>query len=283
MRKLCMIGVSMAFLTLFVGTGCTDKKPVVTDSIISDSLSADTLPIDSLEALLEEQPMPKAADELFDDFIFNFASNRRLQKERVVFPLSFDDHGSVRMIQKQEWQYERFFMQQEYYTLVFNSRSQMDIVKDTTVSSVTIERIVFADNVLTQWIFNREEGLWKLKQMRNSPIAKHPDAAFLNFYEKFATDTTFQTQSLAELVQVSAPDPEDDFARMEGEVMPEQWPMFAPWLPSGTLYNIHYGAADYKPSASRIFVIRGIANGLETELSFARKDDDCWQLVKLEN
>ena len=39
------------------------------------------------EVASEETPMPKAADELFDDFIFNFAANRTLQASRIKFPL----------------------------------------------------------------------------------------------------------------------------------------------------------------------------------------------------
>ena len=41
--------------------------------------------MDSTEQLIEETPMPKAADELFDDFVFNFAANRKLQKSRFIY------------------------------------------------------------------------------------------------------------------------------------------------------------------------------------------------------
>ena len=37
--------------------------------------------------LFEDTPLPKAADELFDDFFFNFVSNPKFQTSRVVFPL----------------------------------------------------------------------------------------------------------------------------------------------------------------------------------------------------
>ena len=68
-------------------TGCTDKKPTTADSTRTDTIVGDTATRDTLESIIEEQPMPKAADELFDDFVFNFAANRKLQFARIKFPL----------------------------------------------------------------------------------------------------------------------------------------------------------------------------------------------------
>ena len=75
------------------------------------------------------------------------------------------------------------------------------------------------------------------------------------------------------------PDPDDDFSQMEGLITPETWPAFAPELPDNMIYNIIYGE-DSKPGLQRIFVIRGIANGLEMELTFKRKKSK-WMLTKL--
>lgn len=67
MKKLCLLTVLMAVLTIvcFTSVGCTDKKPApAIDSASSDSVIADTQAMDSTEQLIEETPMPKAADEL---------------------------------------------------------------------------------------------------------------------------------------------------------------------------------------------------------------------------
>ena len=45
----------------------------------SDSIR-DTAVVDTMEQIISETPMPKAADELFDDFFFNFAANGKLQR-----------------------------------------------------------------------------------------------------------------------------------------------------------------------------------------------------------
>ena len=280
MRKIVFVVFLASLAMLFVGTGCTDKKTTSDVPVSVDTMLTDTLGTDSMEALIEDEPMPKAADELFDDFIFNFAANRRLQSERTDYPVNVDTYGKLSKVEKSKWGMEHFFMRQGYYTLVFNSASQLDVVKDTAISSVYVEKISFAKRKVTRWQFNRVLGLWKMQGVRIMALTKHEDASFLRFYNNFVTNPDIQSVSIAESVSFSGPDPEDDFSRMTGELMAEQVPAFLPWMPSGTLYNIHYGDQPYKPSNTRIFVVRGIANGMESELTFQKKSGG-WMLTKL--
>ena len=280
MRKIVFVVFLASLAMLFVGTGCTDKKTTSDVSVSVDTMLTDTLGTDSMEALIEDEPMPKAADELFDDFIFNFAANRRLQSERTDYPVNVDTYGKLSKVEKSKWGMEHFFMRQGYYTLVFNSASQLDVVKDTAIGSVYVEKISFAKRQVTRWQFNRVLGLWKMQGVRIMALTKHEDASFLRFYNNFVTNPDIQSVSIAESVSFSGPDPEDDFSRMTGELMAEQVPAFLPWMPSGTLYNIHYGDQPYKPSNTRIFVVRGIANGMESELTFQKKSGG-WMLTKL--
>ena len=281
MRKVLVIFALFSLLfMLFVPTGCNDRKPRTVDSTASDTAVRDTSAADSAENLIEATPMPKAADELFDDFVFNFAANRKLQRRRIVFPLPvYRDGKVVKKIAENKWEMERFFMRQEYYTLIFDNARQMNLVKDTTISHVVIEKIFSHKNLIQQYLFNKIKGKWMLTSMNYMSLAQNKNADFLKFYNKFATDTAFQVRSMAREVQFSAPDPNDDFAQISGVMMPQQWPDFKPGLiPNGTLYNIIYGQK-YTDVGRRLFVIRGIANGLEIELSF-RKVGGQWKLVK---
>ena len=281
MRKVLVIFALFSLLfMLFVPTGCSDRKPRTVDSTASDTAVRDTSAADSTENLIEATPMPKAADELFDDFVFNFAANRKLQRRRIVFPLPvYRDGKVVKKIAENKWEMERFFMRQEYYTLIFDNARQMNLVKDTTISHVVLEKIFSHKNLIQQYLFNKIKGKWMLTSMNYMSLAQNKNADFLKFYNKFATDTAFQVRSMAREVQFSAPDPNDDFAQISGVMMPQQWPDFKPGLiPNGTLYNIIYGQK-YTDAGRRLFVIRGIANGLEIELSF-RKVGGQWKLVK---
>lgn len=277
MRKGFLFVVITIVTMMLTTTGCADKKASGADSTMTDS--TDTTAADTLEQLITEQPMPKAADELFDDFIFNFAANKKLQIERTQFPLPVERAGKTDTIGKKQWKTDRFFMRQGYYTLIFDNFRQMNVVKDTSVNKVVVEKIYFNIKTVKSYNFNRVNGLWKLTSINYKGIHENRNASFLKFYHQFVTDSTFQAESISNPMEFIGPDPDDDFSQMEGLITPETWPAFAPELPNNMIYNIIYGE-DSKPGLQRIFVIRGIANGLEMELTFKRKKSK-WMLTKL--
>lgn len=278
MKRSVYVVLAFFLITMCWTTGCVEKKTETQDSII-DSLDVDTLEKDTLESLIEETPMPKAADELFDDFLFNFAANKKLQYERIDFPLQSDNFGKASTLDRRSWHMERFFMRQGYFTLIVGSAKDLENAKDTKVDHVVIEKIFLSNNYVQQYVFNRVDGLWKMQQVRKESLSANPNGDFYSFYNKFVSDSTFCQQSLAETVDFSGPDPDDDFSRMEGSIMPEQWSMFAPELPKDMIYNIIYGSQPIK-SNKRILVVRGIANGMEIELTF-RKTKTGFMLEKI--
>lgn len=283
MKKLSFLSVLLAVLTVvcFTSVGCSDKKPAqVHDSTSVDSVVADTQTVDSTEKLIEETPMPKAADELFDDFVFNFAANRKLQMKRVHFPLPvYHNDKLVKSIGKRAWKMEHFFMYQDYYTLIFDNQKQMNLVKDTAIDHVVVEKVFYAKKKVQQFLFNRINGEWMMTSINYKPMYSNMNASFLKFYGHFATDSAFQAKHLHNPVKFVGPDPDDDFSTMSGDIEPETWPAFAPQLPHGMIYNIIYGQK-YAESNQKIFVIRGIANGMETILTFKRVHGK-WMLTKL--
>ena len=283
MKKLSFLSVLLAVLTVvcFTSVGCSDKKPAqVHDSTSVDSVITDTQTVDSTEKLIEETPMPKAADELFDDFVFNFAANRKLQMKRVHFPLPvYHNDKLVKTIGKRAWKMEHFFMHQDYYTLILDNQKQMNLVKDTAIDHVVIEKVFYAKKTVQQFLFNRINGEWMMTSINYKPMYSNMNASFLKFYGRFATDSAFQAEHLHNPVKFVGPDPDDDFSTMSGDIEPETWPAFAPQLPHGMIYNIIYGQK-YAESNQKIFVIRGIANGMETILTFKRVHGK-WMLTKL--
>lgn len=278
---------TLAFVFIFVvitacitTTGCTDKKAPPTDSTTIDSMQKDSTSADTMEALMIEQPMPKAADELFDDFFFNFAANRKLQRKRIHFPLPvYTDGKVIKTIAKNEWKIDNFFMRQDFYTLIFDNIKQMHVVKDTTISHVVVEKIYFKTKNVKQYLFNRINGEWMLTSINYKHMYQNSNASFLKFYQRFAVDSAFQVKSVHDPLIFVGPDPDNDFTTTSGTLLPEQWPSFAPQLPHGLIYNIIYGQK-YTESDQKIFVMRGLANGLETELTFKRHKGK-WMLTKL--
>jgi hypothetical protein len=276
--KRSLIAILASILLMF---SCTGHKTQRAEEPAADSVanSVDSVPIDTLEQLIVNAPTPKAMDELFDDFLFNFAANKKLQQTRVIFPLAVHKADKTEQIEKSNWQMERFFMRQGYYTLFFNNDEQMQLMRDTSITQAIVEKILLKKNIVKDYIFNRIRGAWMLREISETPISENADASFINFYLRFVTDKEFQVKSLNQTVTFVGPDPDDDFNTMEGLVTADTWEAFAPQLPSKIIYNIIYGIPQ-QPGNEKIFILRGIANGLEMEMRFKRINNR-WLLMKM--
>ena len=155
----------------------------------------------------------------------------------------------------------------------------MLLSKDTSINQAIVERILLKKNEVKDYVFNRIRGAWMLREIRETSIAENINASFLAFYQKFVSDKAFQVKSLNSMVKFVGPDPDDDFSLMEGVITPDTWEAFAPELPKKTIYNIIYGEPK-SVGSEKIFILRGIANGMELELRF-RKVGERWLLMKM--
>ena len=269
-----------AFVALFfVGlalSSCSDRKSLATTDVEADSTD---VAADSLITETADTVMPKGADELFDDFFFNYASSVTQQQERTVFPLPVVENGKKTTISKKQWRKESFFMKENSYTLLFDSPDQLDLVTDTLVSDVVVEHFLVEKNIAEQFVFSRRSGRWMLHEIHHQPLLQNSNAQFLKFYHQFATDSLFQHHSLAEQIKFSSPDPDDDFSTVEGVITPEFWDGFKPELPEYILYNIVYGHQN-PASMQKILLLRGISNGWEVEMTF-KLQKGRWKLTRL--
>ena len=278
MKKILWPTLAVVLLTF----SCTGKQTNADDEVSPDSVadSTDTAMVDTLEQLITETPMPRAADAMFDDFVFNFVANKRLQYERIVFPLRVTQvDGKTTLTEKSQWKMEHFFMRQGYYTLLFGDDDQMAHMKDTAVNEAVVEKIMLQKNEVKDFYFQRIRGAWMMREVRMNPLETNANASFLAFYKQFVSDSAFQVRSINETVEFIGPDPDDDFNMMEGVMTPDTWEAFAPQLPEKVLYNIIYGK-QVPEGNQKIFLMRGVANGLELELRF-KKVGGRWMLTKM--
>ena len=255
-------------MALLIMAGCSDGKKETTQEVTEPEEEA-------LPERYENDDLPKAADELFNDFVYYFASNEQLQRRRISFPLKVNDN----QVEEQEWQMEPFFMSAGEYTQIFDSSEQRELANDTTIDNVYIEKIFLAKDSVRQYFFDRDNGRWQMTSIKDYPLENNPYAKFLQFYQEFATDSAFQQKSLSKEIEFSSPNPDDDSEMMEGFITPDSWEAFAPELPQDSIYNIVYGEQNAR-AKEKIFVICGISNGLEIELTF-RQERGKWKLAKL--
>ena len=168
-------------ITMFLMAACSGRQRHMDNGMLGDE---DTLALseeprqltadEERDELIAQEPLPVAADELFDDFIFNFASNRVLQMERIKFPLLVNSGAKKEYLEKDQWKMEHFFMHLGEYTIMFDNERQMDLVKDTAVSEVAVEKIFLEDEFVRQYLFNRKSGRWMLEEIRNQTLPRKP-------------------------------------------------------------------------------------------------------------
>jgi len=261
----------MALVSLLSSACTQSRQPMLTTNEEPEE--------EPLPERFENDDLPHAADELFEDFLYYFASNERLQRRRTVFPLTYSEDGQRRLIDEQQWMMDSLFMNSGEYAMILDSQEQREMANDTTLNKVTVEQILFADNQLKAYQFCREDGRWMLTHITRQSMQETPNAEFLNFYHSFASDSLFQQKSLSKEIMFSGPDPDDDFVQMEGFIDSDSWEAFAPELPSDTLFNIVYTKQDSR-STKKVMLFCGISNGQEMELTFARKRNQ-WKLERL--
>lgn len=229
-----------------------------------------------------EEPAPIEADESFDDFIYSFASDKELQRQRVKFPLPYYNGDEKSKIEERYWKHDDLFTKQNYYTLLFDREEDMDRVGDVQLTSVQVEWIYMKTRMVKKYYFERVKGAWMLEGINLRPIERNENENFVEFFARFATDSLFQSRRVQNPLSFVTSDPDDDFSILETTLDLNQWFAFKPTLPTDRLSNINYGQRNEESSATKILALKGIGNGFSNILYFHRKDGE-WELYKFED
>ncbi|MDM8337410.1 DUF4348 domain-containing protein [Mediterranea massiliensis] len=238
---------------------------------------------DSLQQPVEdESPKPIEADELFDDFIFNYASDDALQRQRTIFPLPYYKDDTPVKIEKKYWEHDYLFSQQSYYTLLFDREEDMDMVGDTALTSVQVEWVYLKTRMIKKYYFERIKGAWMLEAINLRKIEKGENEDFVDFYTRFVTDSVYQSKHIHTPLKFITIDPDDEFSILETTLDLNQWYAFRPVLPTDRLSNINYGQKNEDQSTTKILKVNGIGNGYSTVFYFRKKRGE-WELYKYED
>ena len=264
---------------------CGNKKanidPFASITNLVDSAKNEQADSTNIEKASDE-PKPIEADESFDDFIYNFASDNALQKQRVVFPLPYYNLDHASKIEKKFWKHDALFSKQSYYTLLFDREEDMDLVGDTSLTSVQMEWIFIKKRMVKKYYFERIKGAWMLEAINLRPIEENENEDFVEFFGHFASDTIFQRQRIREPLLFVTTDPDDDFSILETTLELDQWFAFRPALPVDKLSNINYGQKNSDRSSHKILALKGVGNGFSNILYFQRRENG-WELYKFED
>ena len=268
MKKL-IIGICLLGCLTSCGGGKKNTDAHEEQMEWADSIEAmaDSLLVEEVE---EEPVIPVAADESFADFLYNFALDERLQLRRILFPLPYYMDNQKDSIMKEDWVHDPLFSQQEFYTMLYDNLDDAELEKDTASTSVRIEWIDLKQKKMKRYYFERLYGWWKLEAIDDATMPKEDNGQedFYEFYERFANDSLFQSERVADPLPFVAPDPDDEFQILETTIQKAQWFTFQPKLPNEFLTNVNYGQRLNLNSRTRIIELRGFGNGFSNTLYF---------------
>lgn len=282
MKKLviaiCLLG---GMLSCVGGKKHTDAQEAWMESVDSMEVVADTLLLEEVE---EEPQVPASADESFADFLYYFATDEKLQLRRILFPLPYYTDNRKDSVLKEDWKHDPLFSQQEFYTMLYDNLDDAELEKDTASTSVRIEWIDLKAKKMKRYYFERLYGWWKLEAIDDASLPKQEmnQEDFYEFYERFANDSLFQAERVADPLPFVAPDPEDEFQILETTIEKEQWFAFQPKLPAEFLTNVNYGQRLDRNSRTRIIELRGFGNGFSNTLYFRCRNGE-WKLTRFED
>ncbi|KAA6333879.1 hypothetical protein EZS27_017751 [termite gut metagenome] len=270
------IGIGIFFLILLTLCNSCESKKKGSGSDVLPSIA-----VAKPEELLEK-PERIQLDELFDDFIYHFTSDPKLQKQRILFPLPYNNLNSLSKIEKKNWQHDSLYAEENFYSLIFDSEDDMELPKDTSLTSVQVEWISPESRTIKKYCFKRVKRTWHLEAINVFAYEEGKGENFIDFFSRFSNDSLFQQKRIKRPLTFVTNDPDDDFSIIKTTLGFNQWVAFKPELPTHKISNIDYGQQNNHNSGKKIVALKGIGNGFSNTLYFQRKEGK-WELYKFED
>lgn len=281
--KRLIFGCCLLMLMVSCGGGKKKVDPFVALTEQIDSIKVHPDSIQDSTVVVEEE-VPAAADESFADFFYNFASDAKFQRTRVVFPFSLYKGKQVTRIPKEDWKFDPLFSRDPAYTVLFDKEEDMEIEKDTSLHSVQVDWIFLTDRRVKRYYFQRKKDSWFLEAINVEKLPDEEDGKedFYKFYERFSRDSVFQQERLHDPLKFVTADPDDEFQILETTLEQGQWFAFRPPMMKGRMTNVHYGQPENMSSDYKVVEFKGFGNGFSNTLYFERYGG-VWKLMRFED
>ncbi len=281
--------VAVVLLALIALAGCkgnkTEEEVTEADaSLVAEDSLEDEGPVSEFEEVVQEMDLPDDRDEAFVDFIFKFVNDRHFQKTRVNYPLPSEGQDGSKTTIRSNTQFRKDFRWPNFreYTMLLTDPKQMEHYQnDIERTDAEVQLIDLNQQSVKGYEFHRNEGKWMLETRRQySPQGNLAD--FLKFYDRFATDSVFQNESIAESLRYATFDSEDEMGSVEGTIESYQWnSIHQNILPHGVITNINVGQP--LETSDKIFLLQcGVSTDATQTYEFKR-EGDTWKLVSYEN
>lgn len=263
--KVRLFGLLSVFFILIFLNSCNMSFDSDNSIDGDDSLSVDTLTHEHLD-LYSPMVIPESADELFNDFFYSFLEDEDFRNERIK-----TDFTNQSLLVK------------EAYMVIYERESDLSLLKDTTINSVSLEWISWEQKNIEHYRFEREkDGKWYMTSIDEEVMDESPNGTFLSFLRNFMTDEDFQLKSIAQPITfILTPQEEDD--ALETTLNEEEWLEFRKELPdfSSSVVCINYGQSAISHNRKSIF-LEGLSSGFQMKFEFDNIGGE-WKLIKIES
>ncbi len=206
----------------------TDSTEVKTDTV------ATVAPTDTLK--------PTAADDFFDDFIYEFMEQKDFQKQRIKFPLPHITNEKETTIALEDWKHDQLFANDKIHAMLFDDAQSMGKIKDAAFTHIHIDYKDLKKEHIRQYHFTKENGCWLLSRIDEHPLSKNMHSDFYAFYANFSASSDFQQSHIENPFYFKTYD-SDAMQIIEGVLDVAQWEDFKPELPGKTLFCTNYATA----------------------------------------
>lgn len=265
---------------LFVLGGCEYKN----STNIPTNLEANGS--DTVELILDQvdsstiELLPQEADGVFADFIYDFTNEKSFQKQRIKFPLSIKLDKNRKEITRDKWVHQRLYADSTYYFSVYASEQFIDLENDTFLKKAYMEWVALEKQFVYSLNFSKKEGIWMLDSITSTPFDCHENGDFFEFYRLFSTNEHYQIDHISQHFLFKTLDNETS-SEIEGYIERNQWPVYAPFLPHGTLVFINHNQP-FAESSQRILMIANPNENIEMWLYFRKNGKNGWELYSIE-
>lgn len=276
--------VTIVFLVACLLTACNGKQKADEAWVDSVMHALDSVPNESVDFTLQEDSVTSVAvDENFNDFLYTFMHNFRFLTQRVQWPVRVMNNAQqqIRTISRgNELKELLSLLDNDYYVMLLNSASQLESDPGSTASVASMKMVNLEDAQIHQFEFSRNSGQWFLTGICVDSFEENNLGSFLAFYNRFVNDSTFQLAHIAQHLNISIPDEDEENAYIEGTIDADQFSLFSPELPSGIFMVVDFDLIDENPH--KVVMIKcGFATSMMDVLTFDFDADD-WRLIKME-
>jgi len=267
-----------------VAAGCSSRVKKIEETFekLADEFTTEPVVEEEPEEVVEVEPEPEPKDQSFDDFLYAYGSDEDFRLRRTKFPLPLYNYDVPLKLDETDWSVRPIFSGEETFTVLFDDVEELEMDTDTTLNSIQFEWITLKDMEVEKYYFERMNGIWMLEAVNVRGMEEEDNADFVEFYQKFVTDSLYQIAHVHDPLTFITVDPDNDFDILESFIGAEQWPAFSPELPTKRLSNIYYGQRNSNASVEKIVKLVGVADGFSSVLYF-RKNRGEWQLYKYED